>query len=265
MLRNILFPIAFCLFIGLRWTNTINAQVVSICPTEANADTEITITYDASLGCTPVGKQDLVINAFDYIGMQGGVLLTENGNRQYEVAWHTKSNDSKLFLVPDSETIYEMVLIPREYFNIPTNENIVGISCTFTGHDNDTEPYASEGTNPEADCSDFRIYFNQTDCTNGTGIIDNTFNTIFFSYPNPVATTTTITYTTTNNGHINLSIYNTQGQLIRTLADGIHSVGQHSTIWNTTDNNGKAVPNGHYIYVLETETERVSNRMIVVR
>ena len=51
-------------------------------------------------------------------------------------------------------------------------------------------------------------------------------------YPNPFNPTTTIGYDVSNISNVNISIYNTNGQLVDVLADRIHEPGEYSIVWN---------------------------------
>ena len=51
-------------------------------------------------------------------------------------------------------------------------------------------------------------------------------------YPNPFNPTTTIGYDVSSISNVNISIYNTNGQLVDVLADRIHEPGEYSIVWN---------------------------------
>ena len=52
------------------------------------------------------------------------------------------------------------------------------------------------------------------------------------AYPNPFNPTTTIDYDVSSISNLNISIYNTNGQLVDVLADRMHEPGQYSIVWN---------------------------------
>jgi uncharacterized protein (DUF362 family) len=73
-------------------------------------------------------------------------------------------------------------------------------------------------------------------------------------YPNPFNNGTRIEYQLPNAGEINLSIFNTNGQFIKTLAQGyFSSPGSYSAQWDGTNNFGSTVSTGIYMIVLKTE------------
>jgi hypothetical protein len=69
------------------------------------------------------------------------------------------------------------------------------------------------------------------------------------NYPNPFNTSTTISFSSTENTE--LVIYNLKGQKIKSLISQNMEAGQHSVIWDGTDNSGKTVSIGIYFYQLK--------------
>jgi len=72
------------------------------------------------------------------------------------------------------------------------------------------------------------------------------------NYPNPFKLTTTISFSTTENTeNTELAIYNLVGQKVRSLINQNMEAGQHSVIWDGTDDSGKKVSGGIYFYQLK--------------
>jgi len=67
------------------------------------------------------------------------------------------------------------------------------------------------------------------------------------NHPNPFNMSTFIDYSLTEDGRMNITIYNAQGQKVRTLVDGFRSAGRYSAVWDGTDDEGRAVTSGVYI------------------
>jgi len=89
---------------------------------------------------------------------------------------------------------------------------------------------------------------------------------VFNAYPNPFNPNTIIEYSIPQNSEINLSIYNMKGQRIRTLVHGFTESGNHSVTWDGTDDNGKHVESGIYLYKLETDgMTQVVKKMLLVK
>jgi hypothetical protein len=94
------------------------------------------------------------------------------------------------------------------------------------------------------------------------------------NYPNPFSQiprfagnpTTTINFSLPLSKRISLRIYNASGQEVKTLInDQNYSEGTHSVQWNATDNQGKPVASGVYIYRLIFGNFSKSRTMTLVR
>lgn len=102
-----------------------------------------------------------------------------------------------------------------------------------------------------------------------TGVEDEELTTIdslqLSNYPNPFNPTTTIRYTVPQNGNVNIYIYNTRGQLVKTLVNDHKTAGSHSVIWDGKDDNGNAASTGVYFYRMNTQGEVLSNKMLMLK
>lgn len=66
------------------------------------------------------------------------------------------------------------------------------------------------------------------------------------NYPNPFNPETTIQYNLKNYSEVTITIYNTRGQLVRTLVNSFQEAGVHSTVWDGKDTNNRNVSSGIY-------------------
>ena len=104
-----------------------------------------------------------------------------------------------------------------------------------------------------------------------TGIDDNDITQIpeeFIleqNYPNPFNPTTTISFDLSNSMNVSLSIFNVNGQLVRSLIDNNYSANHHTVTWNGKNNLGKNVPAGLYFYTLSGNATSVTKKMIYLK
>lgn len=68
------------------------------------------------------------------------------------------------------------------------------------------------------------------------------------NYPNPFNPSTRITFALPEAGHVQLHIYNSFGQLVRTLANRELAQGWHELMWDGRNQNGQTVATGVYLY-----------------
>ncbi|MCK5052547.1 MAG: SBBP repeat-containing protein [Candidatus Cloacimonetes bacterium] len=75
------------------------------------------------------------------------------------------------------------------------------------------------------------------------------------NYPNPFNPSTTIEFSIQNNSKVKLTIHNTKGQKIKTLANDEFTEGSHSIIWNGINESGKSISSGVYLYKLNVNSK----------
>lgn len=71
------------------------------------------------------------------------------------------------------------------------------------------------------------------------------------NYPNPFNPSTRIDFDLPADGQIALRIYNSAGQLVRTLAAGPHRAGHYAATWDGADDAGRPAASGPYLCRLE--------------
>lgn len=101
-----------------------------------------------------------------------------------------------------------------------------------------------------------------------TGVNESYPDSPFFlgqNFPNPVINTTEIPITINRASNIRLNVYNLLGQEICELADELYKPGIYFIKWDGTDKNGNIVPDGIYLYKIQTENNSDLKKMLVVR
>ncbi len=85
------------------------------------------------------------------------------------------------------------------------------------------------------------------------------------NYPNPFKPNTTISYSIPSEANVRLTIYNIKGQKIKELANGIHTAGEYSILWDGTNESGKPIYSGIYLYRLTADKESSIKRMLLLK
>ena len=83
--------------------------------------------------------------------------------------------------------------------------------------------------------------------------------------PNPFNPSTTIEYRLPEAGDVQLVIYNLLGQEVRTLVRESMDAGFHSVVWDGTDEFGKQVASGIYIYRMSVADFTKVQRMMLLK
>ena len=95
------------------------------------------------------------------------------------------------------------------------------------------------------------------------GAVSGNFPTDFFlaqNYPNPFNPVTTITYGLPEASRVKLTVYNTLGQMIMTLADGWQEAG-----YKTVRVDGRKLSSGLYFYHLQAGDNVASHKMLLIK
>ncbi|MEO0129865.1 MAG: C25 family cysteine peptidase [candidate division WOR-3 bacterium] len=96
------------------------------------------------------------------------------------------------------------------------------------------------------------------------GISPKTF-ALFQNTPNPFNKFTKIRYQLPVDCRVSLKIYNTAGQMVRTLVDGEQKIGYYAIFWNGTDNNNRKLADGVYFYKFQGGDFTATKKMILTR
>ena len=97
-----------------------------------------------------------------------------------------------------------------------------------------------------------------------------TQNLLLQNYPNPFNPETWIPYQLSKDSRVSISIYDTTGQLVRTLSLGFQSAGFYNrqgraAYWDGRNALGERVASGLYFYELTTPTFQKTRRMLILK
>jgi len=85
------------------------------------------------------------------------------------------------------------------------------------------------------------------------------------NYPNPFNAETVISFALPRSSHVKIEIFNILGQKVRDLVDEEVSAGYKQVVWDGTDNAGKPVASGVYLYQLKAGSFTEAKRMILLK
>jgi hypothetical protein len=89
-------------------------------------------------------------------------------------------------------------------------------------------------------------------------------NTLIF--PNPFNAATTITYSVPSTSHLDISIYNANGKLVRNIFSGLRQAGVYNYFWDGKNLSGAQVANGNYFFSVKASNgEQVLDKIVVIK
>lgn len=92
---------------------------------------------------------------------------------------------------------------------------------------------------------------------------EQNYNILEQNYPNPFSEETNFKYELRNSSKVVFNVYNLYGQKVAVLVDEYQASGLKTIKWNGTNSNGEKLKAGIYIYELQTDLGRFSNRMVI--
>jgi hypothetical protein len=99
----------------------------------------------------------------------------------------------------------------------------------------------------------------------GIDIPEPVQTTLLGNFPNPFNPSTAIRFDLAKSGVVSLDIYNLKGQKVKTLCADRLNAGSYEKTWNGTDENGKRVASGIYLYKLSTATKSFTKKMLMLK
>jgi hypothetical protein len=101
-----------------------------------------------------------------------------------------------------------------------------------------------------------------------SGVVDNETLIKHFSleqnYPNPFNPVTTIRFTVDKSGFVNLSVFNSLGELVKTLVDEVKNPGVYSVIFNAGSVKDR-LPSGIYFAKMQTTTGSATKKLVLLK
>jgi len=85
------------------------------------------------------------------------------------------------------------------------------------------------------------------------------------NYPNPFNPVTTLRYDLPENGYVNIVIYDMLGRQVKTLINQTQEAGYRSVIWDATNDYGKPVSAGIYLYQIQAGEYMQTKKMVLLK
>jgi len=85
------------------------------------------------------------------------------------------------------------------------------------------------------------------------------------NYPNPFNPVTTLRYDIPENSHITITIYDMLGREVKTLINQTQDAGYRSVIWDATNDYGKPVSAGIYLYQIQAGEYISTKKMVLLK
>jgi len=212
------------------------------------------VSINESVESTPVimdmdanGTLDIVFG--DYAGFLHSIDITGNETFMFPINLGSSIKVAPALGYADNDGDIE-ILVPNQlsYFLIDYKEN------------SGVKYWANFKRNPQRTGNAF-------DATTGIDpeVVPVFTNNLSKNYPNPFNPDTNISFSLKENGFVNLNVYNTRGQLVKTIISENMQEGVHFTSWNGKDNSNKSVSSGIYFYKMDSKNYSSTRKMILLK
>ena len=88
---------------------------------------------------------------------------------------------------------------------------------------------------------------------------------LYPNYPNPFNPVTTLSYDLPHNSFVNITIYDVLGREVRTLVNQTQEAGFKSVIWDASNDYGKPVSAGVYLYQIKAGEFVQTKKMVLLK
>lgn len=88
---------------------------------------------------------------------------------------------------------------------------------------------------------------------------------LFQNYPNPFTPPTTIKYAIPSDERVEIIIYNTLGQKVRTLVNRNHQPGYYKVVWDATNDAGVKVGSGIFFSTVKAGKHNAVKKMVLIK
>jgi Peptidase family C25/Propeptide_C25/HYDIN/CFA65/VesB-like, Ig-like domain len=88
---------------------------------------------------------------------------------------------------------------------------------------------------------------------------------VYQNFPNPFNPDTQISYSVSESGKVNLSVYNIKGEKVKTLVNNFQEPKWYEIIWNGRDDSNKSVSSGVYFYKFVVGKHSETKKMLLIK
>ena len=108
------------------------------------------------------------------------------------------------------------------------------------------------------------VFMNSSILNTNPDYIPNQFS-LMQNYPNPFNPITKISFILPKKDYVNINIYDSRGNHVKSLLSGYFNFGLNEIDWNSTNDKGKNVTAGVYIYKIQTSNFIETKKMILLK
>ena len=212
----------------------------------------------------PSESESALVGYWKFNAGTGNTLYDHSGNGNHGTingaTWSTDSPTPPDLPLPPEGEITNMFRIPYhhiEHYMHEAGVEVISGTWTIIATDGLSDVYASNGP--------FTLTIDGSELIiSGNDLTLETF-ALHANYPNPFNPTTTISYDLPQRSRVTLDIYNILGERIKTLVNQSQDAGNKIAMWDGTDNLGRQVSAGVYLYQIQAGEFTQTRKMLLLK
>ena len=221
------------------WNGSSLITVIVIDENELSDTTDFTLTVNA-VNDAPVANNDTIMvdHNTDYVG---------------QISWSDVDGDMEFscYLLSSPSNGMVTVALEGSFVYSPTTDYSGSDSFTFTVCDNSLCDTATVLITIHS------LSLDETSLPTEFALRQN--------YPNPFNPITTLRYDLPENALVNITIYNMLGREVKILVNQTQDAGYRSIIWDATNDYGKPVSAGIYLYQIQAGEYMQTKKMVLLK
>jgi len=199
---------------------------------------------------------------------EGNTRITLNTELQLNTWYHVIFEVRKAEASAEKNYIAQLILMDKDGNILESGEagfNIIPTTTPYPlrlGKAGGDRPYFN------GKFDDFKVY-NYAAYTTDIGDEEQGKTVLSYSlaqnYPNPFNPTTEIKFSIAKSSRVTLTIYDLLGRKVKTLVNSNLNAGLHKVTWNGTNESGKKVGSGLYLYRIESDNFVKTKKMVLLK
>ncbi len=183
-----------------------------------------------------------------------------DGDYDFDIVSGTRSGTLELYEnIGDTSTV-EWMLVTPTFLNLNVGVNSSPVFADFD-HDGDPDLFVGDFWGGITFFRNLRI---STGIKVNEPFADLSFQ-LFQNYPNPFNAATQIEFYLPKRGKVHAAIYNLQGQRVKVPINGSLEAGKHRMLWDGTDDMGRVVMSGTYLFRLQAGAFTTYRKLLLIR
>lgn len=208
------------------------------------------------------GNNTLLYTGLNYQGTEFSAQNVSGMTYLHIDYWTDNSTALKFFVISQTPTV------DSDYHTFAiVSEQWVSVDIPLTTFPNvdltDVFQFKVEG-NGTIYWDNFYFYSNLVEVDNRSETFPQGF-ALEQNFPNPFNPVTTLRYDLPENSYVNVTVYDMLGRQVRTLVNTTQDAGFRSVIWNATNDYGKPVSAGIYLYQIQAGKFVQTKKMVLLK